>query len=99
MEYSSNQIAILSILNLGGVANGFLQICVITSYSIHYTKLYDAKKYAKSFLIKLEETAKESQIPVSIKIQETKSIAKEIIDFAESKKINLIIMGSHGQIV
>ncbi len=57
----------------------------------------DAKKYAKSFLIKLEETAKESQIPVSIKIQETKSIAKEIIDFAESKKINLIIMGSHGQ--
>lgn len=57
----------------------------------------DAKKYAKSFLIKLEKTAGESQIPVSIKIQETKSIAKEIIDFAESKKINLIIMGSHGQ--
>ncbi len=57
----------------------------------------DAKKYAKSFLIKLEKTASESQIPVSIKIQETKSIAKEIIDFAESKKINLIIMGSHGQ--
>ncbi|MFB5608186.1 MAG: universal stress protein [Candidatus Nitrosomaritimum yanchengensis] len=57
----------------------------------------DAKKYAKSFLIKLEKTASESQIPVSIKIQETKSIAKEIIDFAESKKISLIIMGSHGQ--
>jgi len=57
----------------------------------------DAKKYAKSFLVKLEKTAKESQIPVSINIQETKSIAKEIIDYAESKKINLIIMGSHGQ--
>ena len=57
----------------------------------------DAKKYAKSFLIKLEKTAEESQIPISIKIQETKSIAKEIIDFAESKKINIIIMGSHGQ--
>ena len=57
----------------------------------------DAKRYAKSFLIKLEKTAEESQIPISIKIQETKSIAKEIIDFAESKKINLIIMGSHGQ--
>jgi nucleotide-binding universal stress UspA family protein len=57
----------------------------------------DAKKYAKSFLIKLEKTAEESQIPVSINILETKSIAKEIIDFAESKKINLIIMGSHGQ--
>ena len=57
----------------------------------------DAKKYAKSFLVKLEKIAEESQIPVSINIQETKSIAKEIIDFAESKKINLIIMGSHGQ--
>ena len=57
----------------------------------------DAKKYAKSFLVKLEKTAEESQIPVSINIQETKSIAKEIIDYAESKKINLIIMGSHGQ--
>jgi nucleotide-binding universal stress UspA family protein len=34
---------------------------------------------------------------VSINIQETKSIAKEIIDFSESRKINLIIMGSHGQ--
>ena len=57
----------------------------------------DAKKYTKSFLIKLEDIAKESQIPVSINIKETKSIAKEIIDFAESKKINLIVMGSHGQ--
>ena len=57
----------------------------------------DAKKYAKSFLVKLEKTAEESQIPVSTNIQETKSIAKEIIDYAESKKINLIIMGSHGQ--
>ena len=57
----------------------------------------DAKKYAKSFLIKLEKTAEESQIPISINVQETKSIAKEIIDFAESNKINLIIMGSHGQ--
>jgi nucleotide-binding universal stress UspA family protein len=57
----------------------------------------DAKKFVKSFLIKLEKTGEESQIPVSINIQETKSIAKEIINFAESKKINLIIMGSHGQ--
>ncbi|MGD8707490.1 MAG: universal stress protein [Nitrosopumilaceae archaeon] len=57
----------------------------------------DAKKYAKSFLTKLEKTAEQSQIPVSINIQETKSIAKEIIDFSESRKINLIIMGSHGQ--
>ncbi|MGD8300366.1 MAG: universal stress protein [Nitrosopumilaceae archaeon] len=57
----------------------------------------DAKKFVKSFLIKLEKAGEESQIPVSINIQETKSIAKEIINFAESKKINLIIMGSHGQ--
>ena len=57
----------------------------------------DAKKFAKGVLLKLEKTAEDSQVPVSIHIKETKSIAKEIIDFAESKKINLIVMGSHGQ--
>ena len=57
----------------------------------------DAKKFAKSILLKLEKTAEESQVPVSIHIKETKSIGKEIVDFAESKKIRLIVMGSHGQ--
>ena len=57
----------------------------------------DAKNFAKSFLSKLEEIAKKSDVSISIHIDETKSITKKIIDFSDSKKINLIIIGSHGQ--
>jgi nucleotide-binding universal stress UspA family protein len=57
----------------------------------------DAKNFTKRFLSKLEETAKNSEVSISIHIDETKSITKKIIDFSNSKKINLVIIGSHGQ--
>ena len=57
----------------------------------------DAKKFAKSFLSKLEKTAKSSGIPLFVHVIEAKSISKQIVDFANSKKINLIVIGSHGQ--
>lgn len=57
----------------------------------------DAKNYAKGVLSKLEKTGNESGVPTSIIIKEAKSIAKEIVEFADSKKINLIVIGSHGQ--
>jgi len=56
----------------------------------------DAKKYAKNFLEKLEKMSKESDVDISIHIEETKSISKKIIDFSNSKKINLVVIGSHG---
>ncbi|MDH3678187.1 MAG: universal stress protein [Nitrosopumilus sp.] len=58
--------------------------------------ILDAKNYAKDFLSKLENISKSSDTKISIHIEETKSISKKIIDFADSKKINLIIIGSHG---
>lgn len=57
----------------------------------------DAKKFAMGFLSKLESTAEKSDVLLSVHILETKSISKQIIDFANSKKINLIVIGSHGQ--
>ena len=57
----------------------------------------DAKKFAMSFLSKLEKTAKSSGVLLSLHVLETKSISKQIVDFAKSKKINLIVIGSHGQ--
>ena len=57
----------------------------------------DAKNYAKDVLAKLEKIGKDSGVPISIVIKETKSIAKEIVEFSNSKKINLIVIGSHGQ--
>lgn len=57
----------------------------------------DAKKFALSFLSKLEKTAKKSDVLLSVHVLETKSISKQIIAFANSKKNNLIVIGSHGQ--
>ena len=57
----------------------------------------DAKKFAMSFLSNLEDTAEKSDVSFSVHVLETKSISKQIVDFANSKKINLIVIGSHGQ--
>ena len=57
----------------------------------------DAKKFALEHLSKLEKIAMNSGVEISIHALETKSIFKQIVDFAISKKINLIVIGSHGQ--
>jgi len=58
--------------------------------------IQDAKNYAKNQLLKLENLSKNSDVSISIHIEETSSIAKKIVDFSNSKKINLIVIGSHG---
>ena len=57
----------------------------------------DAKNYAKDVLSKLEKTGNTEGVVVTINIKEAKSISKEITEFADAKKINLIVIGSHGQ--
>ena len=56
----------------------------------------DAKNFAKRSLSRLEKLGKDSGVSIVIHIQETQSIAKEIISFSNSKKMNLIVIGSHG---
>ena len=57
----------------------------------------DAKNFAKESMVRLEKIAEEESVSITIHIKETKSIAKEILSFADSRKINLVIIGSHGQ--
>jgi nucleotide-binding universal stress UspA family protein len=57
----------------------------------------DAQEFAMGFLSKLENTAEKSDVLLSVHVIEAKSISKQIVDFANSKKINLIVIGSHGQ--
>lgn len=52
---------------------------------------------AKKYIYKLESSAKNSNVPVSVKIKQGSKIVNEIINFANSKKFNLIVMGSHGR--
>lgn len=57
----------------------------------------DAKKFAKGFLSKLEKPANDANVPISLNILETKSTSNQIITFSNSKKIDLIVIGSHGR--
>ena len=90
-ERKNSKIHLLTCLEKGNLGAWY------TDKRINKQIMRDAKKFAKGFLTKLEKTASEKGVPVTIHIQETKSIAKEIVSLAESKKINLIVMGSHGQ--
>ncbi|MCE9652595.1 MAG: universal stress protein [Nitrosarchaeum sp.] len=57
----------------------------------------DARKFATGFLLKLEKKANDAGVLFSFQIPETKSISKQIVNFANSKNIDLIVMGSHGR--
>jgi len=57
----------------------------------------DAKKFVKEFLSKLEKPANDAHVPISLNILETKSTSNQIITFSNSKKIDLIVIGSHGR--
>src|SRR5574340_1018202 len=61
----------------------------------HMQIIKDAEKFARDFISKLEKTAKDANVSISVDIIETKSIPKEINNFAASNKIDLIVMGSH----
>ncbi len=52
---------------------------------------------AKKYIYKLESFAKNSNVQISVKIKQGTIIVKEIINFAKSKKFNLIVIGSHGR--
>jgi len=52
---------------------------------------------AKKYIYKLESSAKNNGVLITVKIKQGTKIVKEILDFAKSKKFNLIVMGSHGR--
>lgn len=56
-----------------------------------------AKKYAKQFLVKLEGVVRKKGITVTSSIVETRSLTEGITKFANSKRADLIVMGSHGR--
>ncbi len=59
--------------------------------------LKNAKNLTEEYFSKLDKTAKQNSIQVDFKIIESKSITKDLISFAKSKNIDLIVMGSFGR--
>ena len=61
------------------------------------SKIQKQKEIVKKSIIDLEKTAKKNEIPFDFKVFQTRSVVEKIVTFAKTKKIDLIVMGSHGR--
>ena len=55
------------------------------------------KKVTLSHIAKLETLADKSNITIKTQIVQSISVVKDIVAYAKSRKIDLIVMGSHGR--
>ena len=70
-------------------------------------KFYDARadsellkkqsKVAKKYMEKLEDSANKAGVKIKLQILKSSSVVKDITTFAKSRKIDLIVMSSHGR--
>lgn len=70
-------------------------------------KFYDARadtellkkqsKVAKKYMEKLEATANKAGVNIKLQILKSTSVVKDITTFAKSRKMDLIVMSSHGR--
>ncbi len=70
-------------------------------------KFYDARadtellkkqsKVAKKYMEKLEATANKAGVNIKLQILKSISVVKDITTFAKSRKMDLIVMSSHGR--
>jgi nucleotide-binding universal stress UspA family protein len=70
-------------------------------------KFYDARadtellkkqsKVAKKYMEKLEATANKAGVSIKLQILKSTSVVKDITTFAKSRKMDLIVMSSHGR--
>lgn len=59
--------------------------------------LKNQRKAAEKNMEQLEIQAKKAKVSINLDILKTTSIVKQLVSFAKSRKIDLIIMGSHGR--
>jgi nucleotide-binding universal stress UspA family protein len=55
------------------------------------------KKVTLSQVEKLEDLAKKANVTTKSQILKSTSVVKDVVTFAKSRKIDLIVMGSHGR--
>lgn len=60
-------------------------------------KIQKQKEIAHKSVANLEKSAKKQGIPFDFKVFQTRSTVEKIVAFANTKRIDLIIMGSHGR--
>lgn len=60
-------------------------------------KIKKQKEIVRKSVANLEKSAKKEGIDFTFEVFQSRSIVEKIITFAKTKKIDLIVMGSHGR--
>ena len=60
-------------------------------------KIKKQKEIVRKSVVNLEKAAKKEGIGFAFEIFQSRSVVEKIITFAKTKKIDLIVMGSHGR--
>lgn len=90
-KYNSNLVVLSVISNPYHIGTWF------TDYRFGASILKRDKKTATEALSKLESIAKKRGVDIGTAILESNSVVKKLVSFAKSKKIDLIVMGTHGR--
>ncbi|PIW32603.1 MAG: universal stress protein [Nitrosopumilales archaeon CG15_BIG_FIL_POST_REV_8_21_14_020_37_12] len=94
-------------LNLAKKYNSKITILTCLEGDAWHHKFYDSradnelikkqKKVTLSHITKLEILAKKENVSTKSQIIKSTSVVKDIVSFSKSRKIDLIVMGSHGR--
>ncbi len=90
-KYNSNLVIITNIARSIHSGTWF------SDYRYGASILKKEKKEAIKALSKLESIAKKGGVEIVTDVLESNSLVKKLVSFAKSKKIDLIIMGTHGR--
>ena len=87
----------LSKVTICSVVTGIYQPSI--GFSMKYTQelLDNQTKYLKKIFNKLQKEAKKKEISISLKILHDPSVSKGILNYVNSRKFDLVIIGSHGR--
>ena len=88
--------------------NSKLTVVTVVPSTYHPSGVYTNVRYEKillkkqrdsanSALSKIDSIAKKQGIDITTGVLEYNSVVKEIVSFTKSKKIDLIVMGTHGR--
>ncbi|GFN40560.1 MAG: UspA domain-containing protein [Marine Group I thaumarchaeote] len=89
-KYNSNLVVIT---NIASSIHGTW----FSDYRYGASILKKEKKGANEALSKLESIAKKRGVEIVTDVLESNSLVKKLVSFAKSKKIDLIVMGTHGR--
>ena len=104
---SSSNNAFKVALDIAQKYNSKITLLTCVEGDAWHHKFYDARadsellkkqsKTAKKYMEKLEDSANKVGVKIKLQILKSTSVVKDITTFAKSRKIDLIVMSSHGR--